>query len=134
MSEEVRYATGSEILNKTLGVIGGLKAGDFSGAETPIIASTDGLVLAVGIDTLTQHKTLLQYRALCFGYNSSESHTRHVFVVYSEVAGIDKGLYFNTRTVAEVHFDNITGVNKERCTEASGGRTLQEMIQFLFHS
>lgn len=126
--------TGYSELNAALERTSGLKAGDFSGAENVTVIAKDDTVMAIGVDTLTKHSTLLQHRVLCYGDGAPKTHTRDVFVVYSEVVGIAKGLYFNTHTVADVHFDNITGSNRERCTEASGGRTLQEMIQFLFHS
>ena len=153
MSEEVRYATGSETLNKALGVIGGLKAGDFTqvgmkkaleescgmgvGRLIPnsfkpeVTSVTPGDMLAEGIDTLSNAKTFFVRQVLVM--NGAPQHTSVVYAVYSATAGVEKGLFFVTRTLAEVHFANITGANREGCAEPSGGRTLSEIITHLFH-
>lgn len=101
-------------------------------ATTPL-DYVDPSVLKEGVDVLSQAKTFLRQQVLTAAVHGGGTAEREVFVVYGEQAGMEKGLFFITRTLAEVHFDNITGVNKAQDNEKSGGRTLTEMIEYLFH-
>lgn len=129
-----KFPTGLPRLNKLLEASGGLKTcvtkEKTSGVSLRIAAL--GL-LKEGIDRLTEAKTILRRQQLVGKRNGFSDDTRTVFVVYSETAGMEKGLFFLTHALAEVHFSNITGENAQ-CNEQSGGRTIQEMIQHLFYS
>lgn len=91
-------------------------------------------LIAEGIDALTQTKTYLRKEKLVADVTGRPQPTRDVFVVHSGAVSVGDGLYFVTQTIAEVHFDNITGKHGREDSEPSGGRTLQEMVDHLFHS
>jgi hypothetical protein len=124
-----KIPTGLPLLNEKLEELGGLKQGLFSGAQLKI---ADIGLLKEGVDRVTQAKTILRRQELVAASTDRPSASRTVYVVYSETAGMEKGLFFVTHTLADVHFNNITGANKEQCPEPSGGRTLSEMITHLF--
>lgn len=122
--------TGLPLLNEKLEALGGLKLGDLSAPQLKI---ADIGLLKEGVDRVTGAKTILRRQELVATHSKDRKpDSRTVYIVYSELAGMNNGLFFVTHTLAEVHFNNITGVNKEACNEASGGRTLPEMIQHLF--
>lgn len=119
-----KLLTGSPELNKVLACLGGLNPGDLSGEKA--------LLLNSGIDVITQDKTFLRREKFARNAQVPLADMLDVYVVFSEKAGIGKGLFFATYTLAEVHFSNITGAHKVQCNEQSGGRTLAEMMHHLF--
>lgn len=130
-----KLPTGLPELNALLEKTGGLKKGDFTNVNyAATLRISDLGLLKEGTDRLTQAKTILRRQQLAAKRNGFSDDIRTVFVVYSEAAGMEKGLFFVTLTLAEVHFSNITGENKAQCNEQSGGRTIQEMLQHLFYS
>lgn len=130
-----RLPTGLPALNKLLEETGGLKQGEFSNAKhAPSLRIADIGLLKEGTDRLTQAKTVMRRQQLVAKRNGFNDDARTVFVVYSEAAGMEKGLFFLTHALADVHFANITGENKAQCNEQSGGRTIQEMLHHLFYS
>lgn len=130
-----KLPTGLPELNKLLEETGGLRKGEFSNVKhAPSLRIADIGVVKDGIDCLTQAKTILRRQQLVAKRNGFNDDVRTVFVVYSEAAGMEKGLFFLTATLADVHFSNITGEHKVHDAENSGGRTLQEMLQHLFYS
>lgn len=141
--QDDKIPTGLPQLNNLLQ--GGIKVGDFprvgmgrernkGGSGKVSMCFKDPGLLAEGVDTLTQVKTFLREEQLTANLPGKPQDVRKVFVVHSADVELASGLFFTTRTLAEVHFDNITGKNSCEDSESSGGRTLQEMIQYLFHS
>jgi hypothetical protein len=127
--------TGLPALNELLEKTGGLKRGDFTNTRhAPSLRIADIGLLKEGTDSLTQSKTILRRQQLVAKREGLNDDVRTVWVVYSEAAGMEKGLFFVTHALADVHFANITGENKAHCNEQSGGRTIQEMLQHLFYS
>lgn len=125
-----KIPTGFLRLNEKLEALGGLKEGDLSAPQLKI---ADIGMLKEGIDCVTQSKTILRRQELVnVRGKDRRDDARTVYVVYSEHAGMDKGLFFVTHTLADVHFANITGANKLHDDEPSGGRTLSEIIDHLF--
>lgn len=122
----------NELLREELEVSLGLLFKE--GYRAKITSAEPSEVLLEGVDALSGAKTFLAHDDLV-QHGVGERHmTRTVYIVYSEPVGVQKGMFFITKTLAEVHFANITGQNKVQDTENSGGRTLSEMIQYLFLS
>lgn len=135
--------TGSSLVNKALK--DGIKAGDMmsfgnnreysrSAVVKAAMRFKDPGLLAKGIDRLTKVETFLRKEKLTANITGRGEEVRDVYVVYAGNVTIDKGLFFVTKTLAEVHFENITSDKGKEDSESSGGRTIQEMIQHLFHS
>lgn len=83
-------------------------------------------VLAVGEDVISGSKTLLASVKLL--HTDGDHETKHEFmVVYNESGGLKRGLFFTSSAMADVHFANITGRNKEICKEPSGGLLIREI-------
>lgn len=91
-------------------------------------------LIAKGVDRLTQVETFLRKEKLTANITGRSEQAHDVYVVYASNVAMDKGLFFTTKTLAEVHFENITGEKGKEDSELSGGRTIQEIIQHLFHS